>query len=86
MNSCLIRKSFTSSLLKSISFNKVTTKIDNKIGYIYLESDKDFNALSVEMKSSMSKSSKEFETSPDVKVTVLLSNVKKAFCAGANIK
>ena len=38
------------------------------------------------MRSSLSKAINSFESTNDVKVTVLLSNVKKAFCAGANIK
>lgn len=51
-----------------------------------MNSEKDFNSLSVEMKSHLVKSVNELEKSNDVKVIVLLSKVKKAFCAGANIK
>lgn len=51
-----------------------------------MDSQKDFNSLSVDMKSSIVKSINEFEASKDVKVIVILSKVKKAFCAGANIK
>lgn len=67
-------------------FNKVETKIENKIGTIYMDSQKDYNALSAEMKANLVRSVKEFEASNDVKVIVILSKVKKAFCAGANIK
>lgn len=51
-----------------------------------MDSQKDFNALSSEMKSNIVKNIKQFEASKDVKVIVILSKVKKAFCAGANIK
>lgn len=51
-----------------------------------MDSQKDFNALSADMKSSLAKNITELENSNDVKVIVLLSKVKKAFCAGANIK
>ncbi len=51
-----------------------------------MDSQKDFNALSSEMKSSLIKNIKQFQASKDVKVIVILSKVKKAFCAGADIK
>lgn len=51
-----------------------------------MDSPKDFNALSSDMRSHIVKNIKEFEQSKDVKVIVILSKVKKAFCAGANIK
>jgi enoyl-CoA hydratase len=38
------------------------------------------------MKNSLIKNIQQLEESSDVKVIVLLSKVKKAFCAGANIK
>jgi enoyl-CoA hydratase/carnithine racemase len=38
------------------------------------------------MKASLVKSITQFEESADVKVIVILSKVRKAFCAGANIK
>lgn len=75
-----------SSLLTRNLFTKVEAKIENKIGLLYLDSQKDFNALSAEMKSNIVKNIKEFEASKDVKVIVILSKVKKAFCAGADIK
>ena len=73
-------------LFTRAAFRKVDTKVENKIGYIYLNSEKDFNALSAEMKSHLIKNIKEYEASKDVKVIVILSKLKKAFCAGANIK
>ena len=76
---------FNTLLTRNI-FNKVEAKIENKIGYIYMNSEKDFNALSVEMKGNLIKHIKEYESSNDVKVIVILSKLKKAFCAGANIK
>lgn len=51
-----------------------------------MDSQKDFNALSSEMKSNLIKNIKQFQASKDVKVIVILSKVKKAFCAGADIK
>lgn len=75
-----------SSLITRSIFTKVETKVENKIGIIYMDSQKDFNSLSVDMKSNIVKSINEFEASKDVKVIVFLSKVKKAFCAGANIK
>ena len=74
------------SLLTRNTFKKVDVKVENKMGLIYMNSDKDLNALSVEMRSALSKSVRDFEKNDEVKVTVILSNVKKAFCAGANIK
>lgn len=35
------------SLLIRSAFSKVETKVENKIGILYLDSQKDFNALSV---------------------------------------
>lgn len=74
------------TLLCRAMFNKVETKVENKIGFIYMNSEKDFNALSAEMKQHLIKNINEFENSNDVKVIVILSKLKKAFCAGANIK
>ena len=51
-----------------------------------MNSEKDFNALSAEMKEVVGNQVAEYEASNDVKTIVLLSKVKKAFCAGANIK
>jgi enoyl-CoA hydratase/carnithine racemase len=74
------------SLFRNTSFRMCETKVENKIGYIYMNSPKDFNALSFDMKKSLVQNVKQFEQSSDVKVIVLLSNFKKAFCAGGNIK
>lgn len=78
-------RNFSSLLTKGL-FRKVEIKVENKIGIIYLDSQKDFNALSAEMKSNIIKNINDFEASNDVKVIVFLSKVKKAFCAGADIK
>jgi hypothetical protein len=78
-------KNITSLFYKSM-FRICESKIENKIGFIYMNSPKDFNALSIDMKSSLIQNVKKFEQSPDVKVILLLSKFEKAFCAGANIK
>jgi enoyl-CoA hydratase/carnithine racemase len=67
-------------------FRKVEAKVEDKIGYIYLNSPADFNALSVEMRNGISQAVRSHEASSDVKVILFLSKVPKAFCAGANIK
>lgn len=77
---------YINNLVSKSLYTNVEAKIENKIGVIYMDSQKDFNALSVDMKAGLVKHIKEFENSNDVKVIVLLSKVKKAFCAGANIK
>ena len=51
-----------------------------------MNSEKDMNALSLDMRNGIVNGVKSFESSNDVKVIVMLSKVKKAFCAGANIK
>lgn len=50
------------SLLTKNIFNKVDVKVENKIGFIYLNSEKDLNALSVEMRSAISKNIRDFES------------------------
>lgn len=80
-----IQRAFT-TLNTQIRFNKVETKIEDKIGYIYLNSPSDFNALTLEMRANISSAVRTYEASNDVKVILLLSKVAKAFCAGANIK
>lgn len=74
------------SLVRRIAFRKVQTKVENRIGFITMNNEKDFNALSAEMKAGLVGAVKDFEKSAEIKVIVLSSSVKKAFCAGANIK
>lgn len=74
------------SLCTKVRFQKVETKVEDKIGYIYLNSPSDFNALSQTMRSAISEAVRSHEASNDVKVILMLSKVPKAFCAGANIK
>ena len=81
----ILKKSF-SPIFNSIIFRMSEVKIENKIGFIYMNSPKDFNALTTDMKQSLVRNVQQLEESSDVKVIVLLSKVKKAFCAGANIK
>ena len=73
-------------LQSRLQFNKIDTKVEDKIGYIYLNSPSDMNALSIEMRTAISGAVKNYEASSDVKVILFLSKVAKAFCAGANIK
>ena len=80
-----INRVFT-SLHTRVRFNKVEIKVEDKIGYVYLNSPSDLNALSEEMRSAISGAVKAHEKSNDVKVILFLSKVAKAFCAGANIK
>ena len=80
-----INRLFT-TLQTKVIYRKVQTKIENKIGFIYLNSPSDFNALSVEMRAGISNAMRQYQASADVKVILFLSKVKKAFCAGANIK
>jgi len=74
------------SLYTKVKFNKIDTKVEDKIGYIYLNSPSDLNALSLEMRSAISGAVRQYEQSSDVKVILFLSKIAKAFCAGANIK
>jgi enoyl-CoA hydratase/carnithine racemase len=74
------------SLHTQIRFKMVEAKVEDKIGYIYLNSPSDFNALSQPMRAAISEAVRSHEASQDVKVILFLSKVQKAFCAGANIK
>jgi enoyl-CoA hydratase/carnithine racemase len=67
-------KKFTSLYYKSL-FRLTESKIENKIGFIYMNSPKDLNALSSDMKKSLVDNVKKFEQSPDVKVILLLSKI-----------
>jgi enoyl-CoA hydratase/carnithine racemase len=74
------------SLHTQVRFHKVEAKVEDKIGYVYLNSPSDLNALSHEMRGAISEAVRSHERSNDVKVILFLSKVPKAFCAGANIK
>ena len=50
----IIKKSFT-SVFKTISFQMSEVKVENKVGFIYLNSPKDYNALTNDMKQSLIK-------------------------------
>lgn len=80
-----VTKIFNSITHRNI-FNKVESKIEEKIGYIYLNSPQDLNCLHSEARLAISKSVRTFDASSDVKVILIMSKVPKAFCAGANIK
>ena len=60
-------------------FRKVEAKVEDKIGYIYLNSPSDFNALSNDMRNGISQAVRSHEASNDVKVILFLSKVPKAF-------
>ena len=49
-----VSRLFNYSLHTRVKFNKVETKVEDKIGYVYLNSPSDLNALSVEMRSAIS--------------------------------
>ena len=55
----VVQKKFFSMMTKSV-FNKVDVKVDNKIGFIHLNSDKDLNALSAEMRAAIVSNVKDF--------------------------
>lgn len=57
-----------------------------KVAVIYLNSPKDLNSLSEQLKSELSRALTSLSRCPTTKVIVLLSKLPKAFCAGANIK
>ena len=80
-----ITRVFTSLQTRTL-FNKVDVKAENKIGFIYLDNPKNFNALTADMRANISQAIRDHEASSDVKVIVILSKVAKAFCAGADIK
>lgn len=80
-----VNKIFNSITHRNI-FNKVQAKIEEKIGYIYLNSPQDLNSLHFEARQAIAKSVRTFDASNDVKVILIMSKVAKAFCAGANIK
>ena len=50
----IIRKTFT-SVFKTVSFQMSEVKVENKVGFIYLNSPKDYNALTNHMKLSLIK-------------------------------
>ncbi len=52
-------KSFNSLLCRNL-FKIVETKVENKIGIIYMDSPKDFNALSADMRANIVKNIREF--------------------------
>jgi enoyl-CoA hydratase/carnithine racemase len=70
----IVGKKFTSLFHKNL-FRLTESKIENKIGFIYMNSPKDLNALSANMKKSLVENVQKFEQSPDVKVILLLSKI-----------
>lgn len=56
----IVRKSFT-SLFNKLSFKLCEAKVENKIGFIYMNSPKDLNALSSDMKKSLIQNLRKFE-------------------------
>ena len=59
---------------------------DENIGVISLNSAKDLNSLSIEMRNDIISSIKLLDNDKKIKVIILQSKVDKIFCAGANIK
>jgi len=66
--------------------NSVVEIFDGNIAVISLNSPKDLNSLSNEMRQSLVAVLKQFDKDPKIKVVILQSKVDKIFCAGANIK
>lgn len=56
----IVRKNIT-SLLNKVSFRLCEAKVENKIGFIYMNSPKDLNALSSDMKKSLIQNVQKFE-------------------------
>lgn len=48
------------TLSTKIIFKKVETKVENKIGFVYLNSPSDYNALSEEMRSKISTAVRDY--------------------------
>jgi len=58
---------------------------DENIGVISLNSPKDLNSLSNEMRQNLVTALKQLEKDPKIKVVVIQSKLDKFFCVGANI-
>lgn len=58
----IVGKSFT-SLFSKVSFKLCESKVLDKIGYIYMNSAKDLNALSYDMKKTLVQNVRNFEAS-----------------------
>ena len=68
-------------------YTKILTEIYNgNVGIVLLNSPKDLNALSKTMRSEICRAVRAYERNGNVKVILLASTVKSAFCAGADIK
>jgi enoyl-CoA hydratase/carnithine racemase len=73
--------------ITTIPYTKLIVDIyENNIGVISLNSPKDLNSLSKEMRTEIVSALKQLEQDPKIKVVILTSKVDKIFCAGANIK
>ncbi|KRX06100.1 hypothetical protein PPERSA_09712 [Pseudocohnilembus persalinus] len=77
-------------LQQELSQNQQKTELEfadeGRIGIIYLNSPKELNALSDQMRYEISTKINALSQNDQVKVIVILSKCEKAFCAGANIK
>ncbi|KAM3128582.1 hypothetical protein pb186bvf_019279 [Paramecium bursaria] len=75
-------------LSSQIQYQKVEVeKLEqDQIGIVYMNSPKDLNCLSAQMKKELISALKQFDNDNDIKVIVLLSKLAKVFCAGADIK
>ena len=68
------------------TFTKLSIYYRNNIGYISMRSPKDLNCLSSTMMNELSDSLMLLENDSSVYVIVIVSELGKIFCAGADIK
>lgn len=87
MNRLLLLKNQLSAS-SNLTFTKLTTEsVENgTIGVVTLNAQKELNALSKIMSQELLLAFSTFSEDPKIKVIILKSAIKKAFCAGANIK
>jgi len=81
----LLKNHLSSQTPKRYSKVQTETLDDGKIGIISLNSPKDLNALSKELKSEIVDALQVFSSDKKVRVIILRTELPKAFCAGASI-
>lgn len=68
------------------TYTKLSIYYRNNIGYISMRSPKDLNCLSTEMMNELSDGLFFLDNDSSVYVIVIVSELSKIFCAGADIK
>jgi len=81
----LLKNHLSSQTPKRYTKVQTETLDDGKIGVISLNSPKDLNALSKELKTEIVDALQVFSTDKKVRVIILRTELPKAFCAGASI-